>query len=372
MHLAGLATALSARGHQVAVVARHDAPGRPPEIWMAGGIHVINVAAGPRASVAEADLLPALGDFTAGLESVIDDFSPDVVHAHRWITGRSCLSATWARGLPLVQSFHGLAREHPAGSDRTGSELTLVRRAAHLVAGSSAELFDLVRLGASMSSVTVAPPAVDLTLFRPDGVTEPKFRPRLVAMGRLTSDRGFADAVRALAQVPDAELVVVGGPQPSDVSRNTFTRGLMALADEVGVLPRVEIRGRTHRGELASLLRSADAVLCLPTREPSGFPPVEAMACGTPVIVTALGAHADVVVDGITGLHVEPGRPEQVAAAARRLLADDSARATMADAAATRARQRYGWDKVAASVEAGYARAMQVTNSGRRSRSSIS
>lgn len=352
VHLAGLATTLSTMGHQVTVASRNDAVDRPPELWMAGGVRAVNLAAGPRQPMTEEGVLPHIPDFTAQLIRLIEDVKPDIVHAHRWVTGRAALQAAWSRSIPLVTTFHGLARG--SAGDRAATEQTLVRRSSHLIAGSSTELFELVRLGASMADVTVAPPAVDLTVFQPQGFTEARRRPRLVALGRMTEDRRFADAIRALASVPDAELVIVGGPDPSEVTRDDQTVKLMGVAADAGVLDRVELRGRTRRGQLASLLRSADLVLCLPSTEPSGVGPVEAMACGVPVVVTAMGPHTDVVIDGINGVHVQVGRPDQVAAAINQLLSDDEARLAMGHAGAERARQRYGWNKVAGAIDDAY------------------
>lgn len=361
VHLAGLATKLSTMGHQVTVASRHDAPDRPPEVWMAGGVRAANLAAGPRQPLSEDGVLEHVTEFSARLSELIEELQPDVVHAHRWVTGRAALAAAWSRRIPLVTTFHGLARS-PSG-DRAASEQTLVRRSAHIVAGSSSELFDLVRLGASMSDVTVAPPAVDLDVFRPDGFAEPTSRARLVALGRMTEDRRFADAIRALAAVPDAELVIVGGPDAAEVTRDEQTKRLLRVASEEGVAGRVHLRGRTRRGELAALLRSADVVLCLPSAEPSGVGPVEAMACGVPVVVTAMGPHTDVVIDGINGVHVQVGRPDQVAAAVNDLLRDDATRRAMGEAGADRARQRYGWTKVARVIEDAYLRVIDRAQS---------
>jgi D-inositol-3-phosphate glycosyltransferase len=95
------------------------------------------------------------------------------------------------------------------------------------------------------------------------------------------------------------------------------------------------------------LLRSADAVLCVPWYEPFGIVPLEAMACGVPVIASAVGGLLDTVVDGKTGLHVTPRDPDAIAAAAAALLQDDERRAGLGAAGVRRARTLYGWDRVA-------------------------
>jgi glycosyltransferase involved in cell wall biosynthesis len=113
------------------------------------------------------------------------------------------------------------------------------------------------------------------------------------------------------------------------------------------VSDRIELRGAVERDRVPSLLRSADAVLCVPWYEPFGIVPLEAMACGVPVVASAVGGLTDTVVHDRTGLHVPPRRPDLVAEAAARLLADHGLRKRLGTAGTRRARERYGWDVVA-------------------------
>jgi D-inositol-3-phosphate glycosyltransferase len=94
-------------------------------------------------------------------------------------------------------------------------------------------------------------------------------------------------------------------------------------------------------------------VVCVPWYEPFGIVPLEAMACGVPVVVSAVGGLVDSVVDGITGLHVPPRRPDRLAAALRSLLSDPERQISLGAAGVRRARSRYGWDRIAdATLEA--------------------
>jgi glycosyltransferase involved in cell wall biosynthesis len=107
----------------------------------------------------------------------------------------------------------------------------------------------------------------------------------------------------------------------------------------------VELRGRVPHEEVPRLLRSADVAVACPWYEPFGIVPVEAMACGVPVVASAVGGMLDTVVDGMTGLLVPPRCPERIAEAVGELLADPARRAAMGSVAADRARL-YGWDRV--------------------------
>ena len=106
--------------------------------------------------------------------------------------------------------------------------------------------------------------------------------------------------------------------------------------------------------DLPPLYRSADAVVCVPWYEPFGIVPLEAMACGVPVVAAAVGGLTDTVVDGVTGVLVPPRRPDALAGALTALLADPPGRVEMGIAGAARARARYGWRRVAVATAQAY------------------
>jgi len=287
-----------------------------------------------------------------------------VVHSHFWMSGLAALDAARPLAIPVVHTFHALGvvkRRHHGAADpsppgRLGIEERIVRQADHIVATCSDEVFELVRLGADRRRVTVVPCGVDLARFTPDGRAEPRDRrpdggappPRIVAVARLVERKGVGDAVEALAELPDAELVVAGGPARRDLDTDPEVRRLRAVAQRHGVADRVDFRGRVAREQLPSLFRSADAAVCVPWYEPFGIVPLEAMACGVPVVAASVGGLIDTVVDGVTGVHVPPRDPRRLAQALSDLLADPSRRRTLGAAGARRTRERYGWERIAA------------------------
>jgi glycosyltransferase involved in cell wall biosynthesis len=121
---------------------------------------------------------------------------------------------------------------------------------------------------------------------------------------------------------------------------------LRAHAEQAGVARRVTFTGGLPRRAVATLLRSADVTVCAPWYEPFGIVPIEAMACGSPVVGTAVGGLLDTVEHEVTGLLVPPHRPDALAAAIGRLLADDGRRLAMGEQAARRARRLYDWRRV--------------------------
>jgi glycosyltransferase involved in cell wall biosynthesis len=203
----------------------------------------------------------------------------------------------------------------------------------------------------------MVPCGVDLELFQPEGPAEPRpsGRARLLVVSRLVERKGIGDVVAAMARLPEAELVVAGGPPATELTGDPEARRLTALAERLGVAGRVRLLGRVGRADLPALYRSADLVVNVPWYEPFGIVPLEAMACGVPVVASAVGGLVDTVVDGVTGVHVPPRRPRQLAAAVAGLLADPEVRATLGSAGARRARRRYGWDRIARSTLEVYA-----------------
>jgi D-inositol-3-phosphate glycosyltransferase len=365
VHVAALSTALAKRGAEIVVFTRRDDPDLPHQVPVAPGVVVEQVDAGPPRPVPKDELLPHMDDFAAELRRAWREDPPDVVHAHFWMSGRASLAAARPLGLPVVETFHALGvvkRRHQGDKDtspgcRLDEERHLAREADRIVATCSDEVFELLRLGADLRRISVVPCGVDLELFRPEGPAaerDPE-RPRLLVVSRLVERKGIDDAIAAMAELPGAELVIAGGPPSGALDADPEARRLAALAGRLGVADRVELRGQVEHLEVPALLRSADLVLCTPWYEPFGIMPLEAMACGVPVVASAVGGLVDTVVDGVTGLHVPPRRPDLLAEALRSLLADPARLRAFGRAGARRVRRRYGWDRIARATLEAYA-----------------
>ncbi len=365
VHVAALASELGRRGVEVVVHTRRDNPALPRRVSLGPNVVVDHIPAGPARPVPKDELLPHMDAFADELARSWADERPDLVHAHFWMSGLATLHAARPLGIPVLQTFHALGvvkRRHQGAKDtsppdRLGVERLLARETDGVLATCTDEVFELRRLGASLDRVTVVPCGVDLALFRPDGPAGARTRGlhRLVVVSRLVERKGIGNAITALAELPGTELVIAGGGDVGDVTSDPEARRLLALADELGVAGRVRLAGRLERADVPPLLRSADAVLCVPWYEPFGIVPLEAMACGVPVVASSVGGLIDTVLDGVTGIHVPPRRPESVAQAVRTLLADPELRARMGAAGVERARSRYSWQRVADATLAAYA-----------------
>jgi D-inositol-3-phosphate glycosyltransferase len=359
VHVRELSEALAASGHDVTVWTRRDAPGLPDAVRTAAGVRVRHLDAGPAVPVPKDKLVPFIPAMAHGLAEAWRRERPDVVHAHFWMSGMAALTAARDLDVPVVQTFHVLGtveRRHQGPADtsppgRIGAERCLARSADRIVATCTDEVEELARMGAPRGRVDVVPCGVDLDAFRPDGPRAGRGRaPRLVTVGRLVRRKGVDETVAALARVPGAELVVAGGTGPGDPDIARLAR----LADRVGVRGRVRFAGPVARSDVPALLRSADAVVCVPWYEPFGMVPLEAMACGRPVVASAVGGLADTVVDGVTGVLVPPRDPRALATALRRLLAAPTVADGFGMAGRDRAEARYGWSQVAAATVHSY------------------
>ncbi|EHR60239.1 glycosyltransferase [Saccharomonospora cyanea] len=356
VHVAELSAGLTRAGHEVTVYTRRDDEKQPDEVTMPGGYRVVHVPAGPPRYVPKDELLPHMGEFTRFLSSHWEADRPDVVHAHFWMSGLASLMAARPLDVPVVQTFHALGvvkRRHQGAHDtspaeRIGLERLIGRHASRVAATCSDEVFELVRMGLPRSRMSVVPCGVDLERFTPQGPAEPRdHRYRVVSVGRLVPRKGFDVAIAALRSLPEVELVIAGGPQEGRLAEDPEAQRLLRFASELGVADRVRLTGQIARADVPALLRSADVVVCTPWYEPFGIVPLEAMACGVPVVAAAVGGLTDSVVDGVTGVHVPPRRPDAVAAAVRKLLSDAALRDAYGIAGSDRARCRYSWDRIA-------------------------
>jgi D-inositol-3-phosphate glycosyltransferase len=369
VHVRELGLGLAAAGHQVAVYTRRDSPDLPAVVEMAsfdsgGSLRVCHLDAGPPTRVPKDRLVVYVPKMAEELERIWRADPPDLVHAHFWMSGLAAVAAVRGLDVPLAQTFHALGhvkRRHQGADDtsptgRVSAEQVIARRADRVVATCEDELFELIRMGTSRRNVSIVPCGVDVDTFTPNGPTLTRTeRPRLVTLGRLVPRKGMDDIITALARVPDAELLVGGGPpRGEDPDTDPDLLRLHKVAAAAGVADRVRFLGAVTREDVPALLRSADAVVCAPWYEPFGMVPLEAMACARPVVATAVGGIKDTVVDGVTGVLVPPRNPDALGRALRDLLADRAMAGAYGIAGRDRVLARYSWPRIAAATEVVY------------------
>jgi D-inositol-3-phosphate glycosyltransferase len=366
-HVAELSSALAQDGHEVRVYTRRDRPDLPAEVPLRRGVTVEHVPAGPAEPILKDELLPYMGIFGEWLLGRWRDGSwvPDVAHAHFWMSGLAALTARSRFPVPVVVTYHALGsvkRRHQGSADtsprqRIGYERVLGRQADGVVAQCSDELQEMINLGLPRERISLIPSGVDAEHFTPQGPAVAKgAAPRILCVGRLVERKGYADVIRGLPAVPGAECVIVGGPPAERLDTDPLAGKLRALARAVGVAERVSLVGAVGRQDLPKWYRSADVLACSPWYEPFGLTPLEAMACGVPVVAYALGGFTDTVVDGVTGHLVPPRDQHALAVTLRRLIREPSRRLAYATAALDRARSCYSWRRTADQLTRLYSR----------------
>ncbi|GAA5070745.1 glycosyltransferase involved in cell wall biosynthesis [Thermocatellispora tengchongensis] len=371
-HLYAVARELG-REHRVTIYARLDSPERKPKTRIAHGLTVEHVPAGPAESLPEDEALKYAPEFGARLHRRWESDRPDIVHAFSWTGGLAAIAAADGLDVPVTQTLPRLGPsiwQHgaPVGEDAKRVRLAraLGRTATAVIARCGDEESELIRLGVPRHHICVVPCGIDIERYRRHGPAAARGkRPRLLHIGPLGREHGAHTAVRALEGVADAELVIAGGPPAERLGTDMEAHRLRILAKEVGVDDRVTILGQVSPATAAKLIRSADAVLSLPEEAAAGVVALEAMACGVPVIASAVGAHLDAVLDGVTGVLVPPGHPARTARLARELLADPTRRAALGYAGADRVRSRYSFERISHELLRVYEEALETSRSSR-------
>jgi D-inositol-3-phosphate glycosyltransferase len=374
VHVAELAAGLVRQGHDVVVYTRRDSPDLARRVTTGAGYDVVHVPAGPPSALPKDDLWAHMPEFVQQLWHRLEADLPDLLHAHFWMSAWAAVEVAGPLRLPVLVTFHALGsvkRRHQGPADtsppeRIATEALIGRRCDHIIATCRDEVAELAQLGVPGFRTSVVPCGVDVEHFTPaapgamvwDLARNRQYR--LVSAGRLVPRKGVASVVEAMSQLPDAELVIAGGDGPADAASNSERERLETLAHQHGAADRVRFVGQMSRGQMAALLRSADVVVCTPWYEPFGIVPLEAMACGVPVVGSAVGGLLDSVADGRTGILVPPRDPIAIAGAVRSLLDSPERRAAFGRAGRERALAHYSWDRVAASTAKIYTQTMRA------------
>jgi len=376
IYVAETARALAARGYSVDVFTRRDQPDLPEVVDWVPGVRVVHVPAGPAAFVRKEDLLPWMPEFTAFVQRFAARERYDIVHAHFFMSGLVAMHLKSALGLPFVVTFHALGlvrRLHQGTADefsprRISIEREIIESADAIIAECPDDRRNLVTLySADPHKISVIPCGFASDDFWP---IAPRFARRalglpsdvavLLSVGRLVPRKGVDNIIRALGVlvrrlgVP-AELLVVGGN--SDIADPVLTPEigrLRTIAAEAGVADRVTFTGRRSRELLKLYYSAADALVTTPWYEPFGMTPVEAMACGTPVVGARVGGIQYSVLDGVTGYLVPPNDPVALADRLSQICSYRRLAERFSGVAVRRAYALFRWERVAHTLAALY------------------
>jgi len=353
-----LVSSLAQAGIQSTVFVRRWHEDLPAEVRVEPGFRVVHVDAGP--PDLEKEMLPTvLDEFADAIARHIERAGDiDAIHANYWLSGVAAHRLKHEFELPLVSTFHTLARVKAETGDpepirREDAEAAVIHCSDAILASCTAEAEQLVRhYGASRDRIEIVPPGVDHAFFSPGDRRGARQAleldgdgPVVLFVGRIQPLKRLTVAVETLAGLDDTtRLLVVGGPSGLEGQRE-LTRA-HELAREHSVADRIRFFDPQPHHLLSTYYRAADVCLVPSRSESFGLVALEAAACGTPVVAAAVGGLRNLVDHGRTGFLVEGRSPEDYADHVNRLLTDPVLAASMSRAASVQAR-RYTWSLTA-------------------------
>jgi D-inositol-3-phosphate glycosyltransferase len=384
VYVGQIAKHLACQGHEVDIFTRRD-DSRLPEIlhWI-HGIRVIHVPAGPARFVRKEDMLPLMAEFNNYVLAFCDGQQRpyDVVHGNFFMSGLTAMSMKQIYGIPFVMTFHALGRvrrQHQGNADqfpdeRFAIEDAIIRESDCIIAECPQDRDDLIKLyGANADKVKIVPCGFDPQEFQPldrrsarekIGFAGDAFL--ILQLGRLVPRKGIETVIRALAllrwnHAVAAHLVIVGGDheQPDPAATPEIGR-LQAVAAELGVADWVHFTGRRGREALRYYYNAADVFVTTPWYEPFGITPLEAMACGVPVVGSAVGGIRHSVRDRKTGFLVMPHDTAALSERLAYLSQHPEAREVLGQAGRRRVNRLFTWRRVSDLLDAIYGQVTAV------------
>ena len=348
------------------VFTRAWSPDLPPVVDVEPGLRVHHVPAGPLQVLPKESLPAVVDEFTAGvLERMAraGQLPYTSVHANYWLSGLSGHVIKHELNLPLVCTFHTLDRvkaesmpeevEADMPHRRAEAEASIIECSDAVLASCTVEADQIASLyGGEPGRIRIVPPGVDHAFFGPGHRPQARRALGLPLGGRLLLFVGriqplkCADvAIETLAELRESggepyRLVVVGGPSGPHGEKSL--QGLHDAADARGVREHVHFVAPQPHELLSSYYRAADVCIVPSRSESFGLVALEAAACGTPVVASAVGGLTTLVDHGHTGFLVDDPDPVAYAAAVRRVFDEPLAAERFSTASVLRAR-RYTW-----------------------------
>lgn len=382
VYVAEIAVHLARMGYEIDIFTRRDATQLPDVVNCSPRVRVIHVCAGPPVRMAKESLLPFMDDFATEVIRFIRHSSRiyDLVHAHFFMSGYVAIAVKQALNIPFVVTFHALGkvrRQHQGSHDRFPPERCRIEKevmeeAEVIIAECPQDKTDLMTLyDVDDRKIVVIPCGVNPHEFHPVPKREAcarigvKPQERIVLqLGRWVPRKGIETAIRGFSELlrlhqTKARLLIVGGDSPSpDPQLTPELKRLQIITSECSITDSVTFVGARARCELKYYYSAADAFISTPWYEPFGITPIEAMACGTPVIGSNVGGIKHTVVEGKTGFLIPPRDHTLVGARLARLFHDNELSERMSANCVSRVIEHFTWEKVSANIAALYKRVM--------------
>lgn len=373
VYVAQLAKHLAAQGYLVDVFTRKDNEELEDVINWVPGVRVINVNAGPATNIIKEDLLQYMDEFKDNMVAFIINkhLHYSLIHANFFMSAYVAMGIKQELDIPFVVTFHALGhvrKIHQAGEDKFPAERLLieeqaVQQADHIIAECPQDMDDLIQYyHAPENKISIIPCGFSAKEFYPVGKSTarrilglPQDEHIILQLGRMVPRKGVDNVIRALSGLKRSEkpvkLLIVGGESENLTEEccPEFAR-LMRVAREHNVVDSIIFTGRKDRHLLKFYYSAADLFITTPWYEPFGITPLEAMACGTPVIGANVGGIKYSVTDGETGMLVNPHDPEMLADKISKVINHKDLLSRMGENAIYRVNTYFTWAKVAGKV----------------------
>jgi len=370
VYVAQVAKNLAALGYAVDVFTRRDDPELKEIHEWENGVRIIHVPAGPDQYVHKEGLLPYMKAFTRYMiEFIQREGRYDLIHANFWMSGLVATAIKHELGIPFVITLHALGRVrrvYQGNSDtfpdtRFEIEDRTIAAADRIIAECPQDKEDLTHLyQADPERVTIVPAGFDPQELQPIDKLAARKQLGLSAkdhiilqLGRVVPRKGIDTVIHGLARLVrdysiEACLLVVGGESedPDPITTPELSR-LMQIARKEKVASRVAFIGRRQRDVLKYYYSAADVFVSTPWYEPFGITPLEAMACGTPVVGSNVGGIKYTVTDGKTGFLVPPKDPNALAARLAEMFQNPVMLKRFSRQAIQRVQKYFSWERVA-------------------------
>lgn len=373
VYVAQLAKFLATDNYTIDVFTRWENTNVPQVVEWQPGVRVIHIQAGPVAIIPKEELLPYMNEFKNNMLKFISEnkIAYSLIHANFFMSALVAANIKKALHIPYVVTYHALGhvrRIHQGNSDkfpkqRLQIETSTAKQADAVIAECPQDMDDLMRYyGVPADKITIIPCGFSEEEFYPikkskarNHLNLPENECVLLQLGRMVPRKGVDNVIKALGELKalgkHARLVIVGGEHedPELMNCPEMTR-LKTIAIENDIADRIIFAGRKNREQLKYYYAAADIFITTPWYEPFGITPLEAMACGTPVIGANVGGIKYSVADGETGALVNPHNPYELAIKIAELMDDTEQLKQMGMNAILRVNRHFTWAKVAATV----------------------
>ena len=360
-----LVAALAHGGADTTVYVRRWRDDLPKRLAVEPGFEVVHIDAGDP-NLSKEQLPSIVDEFADGVRAHLAIDPADVLHANYWLSGVVGHRLKHELDLPMVSTFHTLARVKAETGDsepqnRIDAESDVIACSDIITANSVVELHELVRhYGADPSRIEIVPPGVDHAFFSPGSRRGARQalglgdEPVLLFVGRIQPLKGVDVAVEALSRLrdPRARMLIVGGS--SGTEGDNHAAEVRDLITDRGLDNRITMVPPQPHHVLSTYYRAADVTIVPSRSESFGLVALESAACGTPVVASDVGGLRTLVDHGRTGLRV-PGRaPDDFAEAVERIIGDPTFAERLSERAAEAA-TAYTWTSMAARLRRVYA-----------------